>query len=171
MHRAETATKLLEPAAPTEELCEALSHAAALLSLGTAVDPYNAAQRTAEIVTVTDLLGFSHRGLALVQAILRAYDRPDYTVKAMGPLLNEDDQAAVAAAAAALAVADDLHQRLPSEERPCVSISVREGKQGKGKQTASAVRIGAGPGAAFSSTSVVERYEQVFGLPLVIEAS
>lgn len=166
MHRAATATQLLEPADPPEELREALSHAAALLSLGTAVDPYNTAQRTAEIVTVTDLLGFSHRMLALVHAILRAYDRPDYAAKAMSPLLNEEDQVPVTRAAAALAMADDLHQRLPSDEQPSVSFTPSADGVPKG-----IVRIEAGRGAAYYSPHVLERYEQALGLAIVIEVT
>lgn len=108
----------LDPRAPAE-LREALAYAAVLLDLGRALDFFDRYEHVADMVEQTELLGFSHRQLALVAAVLRAARSRQGTTK--GPLLDAHDRSGVTRAGLLLALADDIDERC----RPKGSVTLR----------------------------------------------
>lgn len=91
---------------------EMLAHAATLVDIGRAIDYYDRFAHAAMVVLAADLAGFTHPDLAALATILRdAHDD-----SSDGRLIDERDRAVVERAAAALALADDLHRRIPPNE-------------------------------------------------------
>jgi exopolyphosphatase/guanosine-5'-triphosphate,3'-diphosphate pyrophosphatase len=95
------------------EVEEALAHAATLLDIGRSIDFFDRHQHVADIVVATDLDGFSHRGIALLSAIVRSAGDEEANPKDYVPLLKREDRAQIARAAALLELADDIEQRCP----------------------------------------------------------
>jgi exopolyphosphatase/guanosine-5'-triphosphate,3'-diphosphate pyrophosphatase len=102
----------LEPDAHPE-FREALDQAATVLDIGRSIDLFDRHEHVAEIVLATDLNGFSHRGIALVSAILRSAGDNDTRARSYAPLLAGDDGEKVLRAAVLLALADDVEERCP----------------------------------------------------------
>ncbi len=102
----------LEPGADPE-FREALEQAATVLDVGRSIDFFDRHEHVADIVLATDLNGFSHRGIALVSAILRSAGDEDTRAKSYAPLLAGDDGKKVLRAAAILTLADDIEERCP----------------------------------------------------------
>lgn len=102
----------LDPGAELD-VREALSCAALVLDIGRSVDYYNLHEHTADIVSASDVLGFSHRGLAQVAAIVRLADKAKSNLKAFAPLLGPTDQAPLGRAGAVLSLADGLARMVP----------------------------------------------------------
>jgi len=102
----------LEPGAAAE-VREALAAAARILDIGRSVDFFDRHEHAADMVLETELFGFSHRGLALLSAILRAAGDEDSTLRSYAPLLGAEDAGPVGRAATLLALADDIEERCP----------------------------------------------------------
>ena len=104
------------------ELREALDHAANLLDVGRSMDFFDRHEHVAEMVVATELLGFSHRDVALIAAILLAARQEGRGPRAWSPLLREEDSEAVERAGLLLALADDLEERCPKGGVPRLAV-------------------------------------------------
>jgi exopolyphosphatase/guanosine-5'-triphosphate,3'-diphosphate pyrophosphatase len=133
---------------------EMLTHAATLVDIGRAIDYYDRFTHAAMIVLAADLAGFSHPDLAALATILR--DAGD-EVSALR-LIDERDRAVVERAGAALALADDLHRRIPKHE----PADVRCAWTGDGFEITAPVPAGWRPRA------VADRFSAAVGRPLRI---
>jgi exopolyphosphatase/guanosine-5'-triphosphate,3'-diphosphate pyrophosphatase len=133
---------------------EMLTHAATLVDIGRAIDYYDRFSHAAMIVLAADLAGFSHPDLAALATILR--DAGD-EVSALR-LVDERDRSVVERAGAALALADDLHRRIPKHE----PADVRCAWTGDGFEITAPVPAGWRPRA------VADRFSAAVGRPLRI---
>lgn len=141
-------------------LRETLEHAATLLDVGRAIDYYDRFAHAAMIATAADLAGFTHAKLGLVVAILRQAD-DDARLGAYGRSVDEADLPAVERAATTLALADELHRRIPRSAPAQLACRWR----GEGFEVTAPVPVGWRPRA------VAERFAQVFGRPLIVSSS
>jgi exopolyphosphatase/guanosine-5'-triphosphate,3'-diphosphate pyrophosphatase len=160
--RVEVATRLhaaLDPGA-RPALAEALEHAARILDVGRAIDHYDRFEHAAMIVTAADLAGFTHRRLGICSAILRQAD-DDTRLGPYARLLDDVDRPGVLRAATTLALADELHRRLPPD-RP---VSIACGWTANGFEVAGPLPAGWRPRA------IVDRFAAVFGRPITIVPS
>jgi len=98
---------------PDPEVREALLQAASLLDIGRSVDFFERHEHVADIVLATDLNGFTHRGVALLSAILRQAGHEEADPRLYAPLLDEKDRPVIARAGALLVLADDIEERCP----------------------------------------------------------
>jgi exopolyphosphatase/guanosine-5'-triphosphate,3'-diphosphate pyrophosphatase len=115
----------LEPAADPE-VREALGQAATVLDIGRSIDFFDRHQHVADIVLATDLNGFSHRGIALVSAILRNAGDEDTGARSYAPLLVSEDGPNVQRAGVLLALADDIEERCPRGAAITLECRVRK---------------------------------------------
>jgi exopolyphosphatase / guanosine-5'-triphosphate,3'-diphosphate pyrophosphatase len=113
----------LDPEAESEQV-EMLAHAATLLDLGRAVDYYDRYGQAARTVVAGDLIGFSHRHLAILSAtfLAAAGERAGDAYRAE---LSKRDRTWTGRAGAILAVADEIESRTPPGEPVVVSCRVR----------------------------------------------
>lgn len=95
------------------ELLETLGYAAMLLDVGAAIDFYHRHRETAAIVLRSDLVGFSHRQLAALAAIVQLADRPAFNVATLRPLVTAAAAPQLARAGTLLALADAIARRSP----------------------------------------------------------
>src|SRR4029450_5391253 len=95
------------------EVTEALGYGARILDVGRSVAFFDRHEHVADLVLATDLAGFSHRGIALLSALVRAAGDEDARPKSYAPLLSRADHDPVVRAAVVLALADDLEERCP----------------------------------------------------------
>jgi exopolyphosphatase / guanosine-5'-triphosphate,3'-diphosphate pyrophosphatase len=102
----------LDPDAP-EELEELLRHAAVLLDIGRSIDYYHRQEHTAAIIRSTNLMGFSHREIAMLSAIIEFADGEESGLKRYRPILRETDHASLSRAAIVLGLADEIEHRIP----------------------------------------------------------
>ena len=86
----------------SEEVQEALAHAATILDIGRSIDYFDRHAHVADIVLATDLSGFSHRQVALLSAIVRNAGDEDSGRKSYEPLLGRGDRRGIERAAAIL---------------------------------------------------------------------
>jgi exopolyphosphatase/guanosine-5'-triphosphate,3'-diphosphate pyrophosphatase len=157
--RAEIANRLfeaLEPSAPIP-VQEMLEHAATLVDIGRAIDYYDRFAHAAQIVIAADLAGFAHTDLAALATILRGA-ADDEREGPWAHLVERIDRTAVDRASSALALADELHRRIPRD----VPVSVSCTWQKNGFEVVAPVPAGWRPRA------VADRFQQSFGRPLVI---
>jgi exopolyphosphatase/guanosine-5'-triphosphate,3'-diphosphate pyrophosphatase len=147
----------LDPEAEPEQV-EMLAHAATVLDVGRSVDYYDRYGQAARTVLSADLIGFSHRHLAMLAGtfLQAAGERPADTFRAE---LGKRDQAWTARAGAILAVADEIESRTPSGEQVAVSCRVRP----------RGVVLTAPVLAAWRPRAVGERFRRAFRRRLVIE--
>lgn len=103
------------------ELSEALRHAARILDIGRSMDFFDRHRHAADIVRAAEMDGFSHRGVALLAAILLAARPRELDFGEFAPLLAKADRKPVARAGVLLALADDIEERC----RPGSAIAVR----------------------------------------------
>jgi exopolyphosphatase/guanosine-5'-triphosphate,3'-diphosphate pyrophosphatase len=96
-----------------EEVREALGHAAMVLDIGRSIDFYERYVHTARILVATDLIGFSHRGLALTSAITYLADDAERSIKVYRPLLETKDRKPIERAATILVLAEEIEHRIP----------------------------------------------------------
>jgi exopolyphosphatase/guanosine-5'-triphosphate,3'-diphosphate pyrophosphatase len=150
----------LDPRAPLE-LVPALDHAAELLDLGRSLDYFDRYEHTAEIVVATELLGFSHRDVALIAAILYSAREEGPGPKAWSPLLRDADFAGVARAGLVLALADDLEERCPRGAK--VRLRVRRGRR--------TVTLVVPQLLAWRSRTLDRRFERLFDRRLVVRGA
>ena len=102
--------RALDSRAP-QEMGDALEGAASVLDIGRSVGFFDRHEHAADVVLATDLDGFSHRGIALLTAIIRAAGGDDMKPRLYAPLLGREDRAPIDRAGVVLALADDLEER------------------------------------------------------------
>jgi exopolyphosphatase / guanosine-5'-triphosphate,3'-diphosphate pyrophosphatase len=154
---AESLLRALEPGA-SPELREALVGAARVLDIGRSVDFFDRHEHAADMVMETELYGFSHRGLALLSAILRRAGDEDSPIRTYAPLLASEDGGVVGRAAVLLALADDIEERCPpgaSLELECES----------GRQE---VKVSVPALAGWRPRGLADRFERAFGRKLIV---
>ncbi len=114
----------LEPSG-SDELREALLHAATLLDIGRSIDFFDRHEHVADIVMATDLLGFTHRGIALLSAVVRSAGDDGADLAPYAPLVRARDEPAIARAATLLVLADDIEERCPDDGPVSLRVRVR----------------------------------------------
>lgn len=144
--------------APDPDVREALLHAAILLDVGRSVDFFDRHEHVADIVLATDLLGFTHRMVALVSAIARAAGDEDAKPRPYAPLVSGKDEEAVRRAAALLAVADDIEERCPRGEAVSLDCRVRKDE----------VVVKVKTLAGWRPRTIGKRFERAFGRKLTV---
>ncbi len=113
--RTAIAVSLLESLDPTAGggARERLEQAATILDIGRSIDYYQRHAHAADILTESDLAGFSHRKLALLAAVVREAGEDASVLRFYRPLLGPADRAGVSKASALLALADEIEHRMP----------------------------------------------------------
>jgi hypothetical protein len=134
-----------------------LAHAATLLDIGRAVDHYDRYGQAARTVLGADLIGFSHRHLAVLAATFleAAGERRD----AYRAELSKRDKGWTARAGALLALADEIEGRTPPGDQVAVSCRIRP----------RGVVVTAPVLAAWRPRAVGDRFRRAFRRRLVIE--
>jgi exopolyphosphatase / guanosine-5'-triphosphate,3'-diphosphate pyrophosphatase len=147
----------LEPGA-SGEMREALAAAARVLDIGRSVDFFDRHEHAADMVLETELFGFSHRGLALLSAVLRAAGDEDSSLRPYAPLLTAEDAGPVGRAATLLALADDIEERCPPGKP--LDVEVESERQ--------EVRVRVPALAGWRPRAMAERFERAFGRKLTV---
>ena len=157
--RTAIATKVFDvlDATSPSSVREMLTHAAALVDVGRAIDYYDRFEHAAMIVLTADLAGFSHADLAALATILR--DAGDDS--SGGRLVDEQDRAVVERAAATLALADDLHRRIPKDAPAEIGCA----------WTGDGFEVRAPVPAGWRPRAVADRFAAAVGRPLRIVAA
>ena len=99
------------PAPISPNALEMLAYATTVLDIGRAIDYYNRHDHAADIITETDLAGFSHEDIALLSASIRRADNGKFDIRAYRPLLTTEDEETVTRLGALLDIADTLEKR------------------------------------------------------------
>ncbi len=149
----------LEPEAP-QEMREMLRHAAIVLDIGRSVDYYHRHEHSATILRSTNLMGFSHREIVLISAIVEFADGEDASLKRFRPLLRQADRRSVLRAGLVLAIADETEHRLPPDKPARVFCRVRE----------DGVTIRSPYLRAWQPRNIAARFRKVFGVALTTGA-
>jgi exopolyphosphatase/guanosine-5'-triphosphate,3'-diphosphate pyrophosphatase len=140
---------------------ERLEQAAAALDIGRSIDYYSRHAHAADILTESDLAGFSHRKLALLAAVVREAGEDGSVIRSYRPLLGPPDRQGVSRESAILAIADEIEHRVPpTAELParCV-VKKRE------------VRLTAPLFDPYRQEILGRKFQRAFGKRLVIEPS
>ena len=116
----------LEPDAGLGER-ERFRTASTLLDVGRSVDYYRRHRHAADILIEADLVGFTHRELALLAAVIRSAGDESSRWQSYRPLLDAQDAPTVAREGCILQLADEIEHRLAREETDSVRCEV-EGK-------------------------------------------
>ncbi len=141
-------------------LASSLESAAFLLDVGSAVDFYNRLNRTASLVTASDLPGFSHRESAQITGILLTAERGRLPRKhRRSGLLTSHDRDRIGQSAAILLAADELERRLPPD-LPADAVEVT--RDGSGLQ------ISTPAWSQKAGDAISVRWEREFGQPISI---
>lgn len=109
----------------SDRLIEATLHAARLLDIGRSIDFFDRHEHVASIVLQTDLLGFSHREIALVSAVVANAGDEGIDLSRYEPLLHDDDIEEIERAATLLVLADDITERCPAGARIRIRCRLR----------------------------------------------
>jgi len=109
-------------------------------------------------VLAADLNGFSHRGIALVSAILRSAGEEDTRAKSYAPLLSGDDGKKVLRAAVILALADDIEERCPPGTEVHLDCRVRKDE----------VAVSVPELAGWRDRRIGSRFGKAFGRKLIV---
>jgi exopolyphosphatase/guanosine-5'-triphosphate,3'-diphosphate pyrophosphatase len=117
----------LEPH-PVPGLQEALGHAAVVLDIGRNIDYYERHGHTAVILKSTNLLGFTHRDILLLSAIVERAEDESWSLERYRPLLHEEDHMPLERAAVILSLADRIENRLSLRRTPLPACEVRRRK-------------------------------------------
>jgi len=149
-----------EPTA-SPEILEALEQAAIVLDVGASIDFYNRERQTAEVVLASDLLGFSHRQLALLAAVLRLSERSVVAARSLAPLLTTADEPTLQRAAILLELADEIERRLPRGTAALAGVV----------HTRAETRLVAPGWSGRLPRAVVARIEQVFERSVLMESA
>jgi exopolyphosphatase / guanosine-5'-triphosphate,3'-diphosphate pyrophosphatase len=157
--RGALAAQLIEALDPdaTTSVKELLAHASYLLDIGKAIDHYERWEHTAMIVTTADLAGFSHGGLAALSAIL--LHAGEHT--SFGPyarMIPPEERPALRRAAVALALAEELHRRIPVGDPATITCTRRRGR----------VEVMAPVPAGWRPRTILDRFRGAFGAKLSI---
>jgi exopolyphosphatase/guanosine-5'-triphosphate,3'-diphosphate pyrophosphatase len=145
---------------PHAEVREALLQAATVLDIGRSIDFFDRHEHVADIVLATDLNGLSHRGIALLSAVVRSAGDEDTRAKSYAPLLTAEDGPAVARAAALLILADDIEERCPRGQPVSLDCQVAKDE----------VRVRVAALAGWRPRTVGERFARAYGRKLVVTA-
>jgi exopolyphosphatase/guanosine-5'-triphosphate,3'-diphosphate pyrophosphatase len=145
---------------PHAEVREALLQAATVLDIGRSIDFFDRHEHVADIVLATDLNGLSHRGIALLSAVVRSAGDEDTRAKSYAPLLTAEDGPAVARAAALLILADDIEERCPRGQPVSLDCQVAKDE----------VRVRVPALAGWRPRTVGERFARAYGRNLVVTA-
>ncbi len=145
---------------PDPEVREALLQAASVLDIGRSVDFFDRHEHVADIVLATDLNGFTHRGVALLSAVLRRAGDEDASPKSYAPLLTAEDRPGIERAAALLALADDIEERCPDGGEITLDCRVHKNE----------VELRVPQLLAWRPRTVGRRFERAFGRELVVKA-
>jgi exopolyphosphatase/guanosine-5'-triphosphate,3'-diphosphate pyrophosphatase len=140
------------------ELREMVQHGARLLDVGRSIDFFDRHEHVADIVLATDLLGFSHRGIALLSAVVRGAGDEESSMARYGPLLDKRDRDPVARAATLLALADEIEERCPDGANVKVSCKLSRDE----------ARIAVSGLAGWQPRRIASRFERAFGRRLVV---
>jgi len=156
--RSSLAAQLIEALDPdvTPFLEEMLGHAAALLDVGKAIDHYERFEHAAMIVTTADLAGFTHEALGILSAVLR-YAGGDTSLGPYTRLIATGERAAVRRAAVALALAEELHRRIPPGEAGSLTCTWR-----------GRFEVEAPVPARWQPRGISDRFRAVFGAKLSV---
>ena len=138
---------------------ERLSQAATILDIGRSIDYYRRFEHTADILTESDLAGFSHRKLALLAAVVRQAGDEAMTVRVYRPLLGPNDRQLVARQATVLALADEIEHR----------IVPRDGLPVRCEERKRQVVLRAPLFDGYRQGLLAARFRRVFGKQLVFE--
>jgi exopolyphosphatase/guanosine-5'-triphosphate,3'-diphosphate pyrophosphatase len=106
------------------ELREMVLHGAKLLDVGRSIDFFDRHEHVADIVLATDLVGFSHREIAMLSAVVRGAGDQHVRLGRYAPLLTDEDGGRIARAATILDLADEIEERCPDDIRVKVRIKV-----------------------------------------------
>jgi exopolyphosphatase / guanosine-5'-triphosphate,3'-diphosphate pyrophosphatase len=155
----EALLRCLEPAS-SEEMRSAVGGAARILDIGRSVDFFDRHEHAADMVLETELWGFSHRGLALLSAILREAGDEGASIGPYAPLLTSEDAAPVARAATLIALADDIEERCP--RGAAVTLECESSRQ-EVKVTVPAL-------AGWRPRALGDRFTRAFGRKLTVVA-
>jgi exopolyphosphatase/guanosine-5'-triphosphate,3'-diphosphate pyrophosphatase len=138
---------------------ETLAHAAAILDIGRSIDYYRRYEHTADILTESDLAGFSHRDLALLAAVVRQAGDEKMSLRMYRPLLGPGDRDLVARLATILAMADEIEHRIgPGQSLPVV-------KEERKRQVILRAPLYDG----YREGLLAARFQRVFGKRLIFE--
>jgi exopolyphosphatase/pppGpp-phosphohydrolase len=129
-----------------------------LLDLGRSVDFFDRHEHVADIVLATDLLGFSHRAVALLSAITRAAGDEDTKPRSYSPLVTGKDEEGIRRAGAVLALADDIEERCPRGKEVSVDSRVQKDE----------VVVKVKALAGWRPRTMGRRFERAFGRRLTI---
>jgi exopolyphosphatase/guanosine-5'-triphosphate,3'-diphosphate pyrophosphatase len=154
---AEALLGALEPGA-TAEMREGLLGAARVLDIGRSVDFFDRHEHAADMVMETEMYGFSHRGLALLSAVLRRAGDEDGSLRRYAPLLDAEDAGMVARSAVLLALADDIEERCPPG--PGLEVACEPGRE-EVKVTVPAL-------AGWRPRALADRFQRAFGRRLIV---
>ncbi len=149
--------RALEPRA-SAEMREAAQDAANVLDIGRSVGFFDRHEHAANVVLATDLDGFSHRGIALLSAVILAAGGEELKAKSYAPLLGRDDREPVRRAGVVLALADDLEERCPPSAAALLSCEVTRG----------AARVRVPTLLGWRPRALDLRFEEAFGRKLVV---
>jgi exopolyphosphatase/guanosine-5'-triphosphate,3'-diphosphate pyrophosphatase len=149
----------LDPDAP-QEVRDMLRHAAIVLDIGRSIDYYRRHDHSATILRSTNLMGFSHREIVLISAIVEFADGEDASLKRFRPLVQQVDRGSVLRAGLVLAIADEIEHRLPPNQPARVFCQVR--KDG--------VTIRSPYLRAWQPRSIAIRFRKLFGVALTTGA-
>jgi len=154
------AQSLLDAVSPDfpEEMRGTVRQAAKMLGMGGSIDFYNRQDHAVQLVAGSDLLGFSHRGLALLAALIHFSESDRFPMKSNRPLLGDDDRPWLARAGVALELADELDARFP----PSATLVPAWRVEGKEAHLVSPVP------PVWAPREVSTRFKRAFGLRLVI---
>jgi exopolyphosphatase/guanosine-5'-triphosphate,3'-diphosphate pyrophosphatase len=143
-----------------EDMQECLRHAAWILDIGKSIDYFNRFEHTASTLMAADLVGFSHRRLALLAATISTARRRKFDWRVYRPVLSESDDSRLVRAALILAVADEVEKRLPPDHG--IPIVFHDRQQ---------ARLGMYLPVPFGGrlASLADRFPDVFGWQLKFE--
>jgi exopolyphosphatase / guanosine-5'-triphosphate,3'-diphosphate pyrophosphatase len=120
-----TLLEALEPDADPSTR-ERLETASTLLDIGRSVDYYRRHRHAADILIEADLVGFTHRELAFLAAVIRVAGDESSHWQTYRPLLDAKDAVAVSQQGLLLELADEIEHRAPPDQSVSISCEVGE---------------------------------------------
>jgi exopolyphosphatase / guanosine-5'-triphosphate,3'-diphosphate pyrophosphatase len=150
--------EVLDPSAGNRAR-ERLEQATTILDIGRSIDYYSRHAHAADILTESDLAGFSHRKLALLAAVVREAGEDGSVIRSYRPLLGAQDRSGVSKASAILALADEIEHRMRPKAQLPVECVVRKRE----------VRLTAPLFDPYRQEILGRQFRRAFGKRLVIE--
>jgi len=125
--RSSVAMMLLDALEPDSEpaVRERLDTASTVLDIGRSVDYYRRHRHAADILIEADLMGFTHRDLALLAAVIRGAGNETTRWQSYRPLLASSDGVTLSREGLLLELADEIEQRMAPDETNSVSCEVQ----------------------------------------------